>query len=210
VYERLAFEWMDYTFFVEFGLKLAEGLNISLNKGKDIRYQIADDSPPPISGWSDLSEPVKMPDSFSEKIEESIIQPEIAQPQFIQPETRQPEFIQPEIRKPETSPDPNSFYGWMEQAKAAPPVQTDVDLSLLLDIPLEISIQLGKTKMKINELLKIREQSVVGLDSLADEPVEILVNNKLIAKGEVIVEGGKYGIRVLEVLSRADRIKSLR
>lgn len=205
VYERLAFKWMDYTFFVEFGLKLAEGLNISLNKGKDIRYQIADDSPPPVSDWSDLSEPVKMPESVSEKIEESIIQPEIAQPQFIQPETRQPE-----IRKPETPPDPNSFYGWMEQAKAAPPVQTDVDLSLLLDIPLEISIQLGKTRMKINELLKIREQSVVGLDSLADEPVEILVNNKLIAKGEVIVEGGKYGIRVLEVLSRADRIKSLR
>ena len=52
--------------------------------------------------------------------------------------------------------------------------------------------------------------SGVGLNSLANEPVEILVNNKLIAKGEVVVEGGKYGIRVIEVLSREDRIKSLR
>ncbi len=64
--------------------------------------------------------------------------------------------------------------------------------------------------MKISELLKIREKAVVGLKSLANDPVEILVNNKLIAKGEVVVEGGKYGIRVTEVLSREDRIKTLR
>ena len=85
-----------------------------------------------------------------------------------------------------------------------------MNLSFLLDIPLEVSIELGRTRMKISELLKIREQTVVGLNSLADEPVDILVNNKLIAKGEVVVEGGKYGIRVIEVLSREDRIKSFR
>ncbi|MFZ3046959.1 MAG: flagellar motor switch protein FliN [Desulfatirhabdiaceae bacterium] len=208
LYERLAFDCMGHTFFVEFGLKIAEGLNIPLNRGRDVRYQIAVESQPlatvgslpPVAVDSqslaattdrpNLTDTMRIPDSISDRMEEPI--------------------SQPEPKNPVTQPDPNSIYGWIEQVKSTPQPPTDVDLSFLLDIPLEISIQLGKTKMKINDLLKIREQSVVGLDNLADEPVEILVTNKLIAKGEVIVEGGKYGIRVIEVLSRADRIKSLR
>ena len=129
-----------------------------------------------------------------------------------EPDALPNEIEDPAPRRPEQPEELPAVYHqkkWIdEEPKVSPPI--DVNLSFLLDIPLEVSIELGRTRMKISELLKIREQTVVGLNSLADEPVEILVNNKLIAKGEVVVEGGKYGIRVIEVLSREDRIKSLR
>ncbi len=187
-YERFAFNHQDHVFFVEFGLKLAEGLNIPLDDGKRINYEVAGESESSPAEWPELSG----------------ASPEAG------PEPGKTES--PAAPRPEQPPELPAVYqqkNWTEEApKAAPPV--DVNLDFLLDIPLEVSIELGRARMKINELLKIREHSVVGLKSLADEPVEILVNNKLIAKGEVVVEGGKYGIRVIEVLSREDRIKSLR
>ena len=187
-YERFAFSYQDHVFFVEFGLKLAEGLNIPLDEGKEINYQVADESPAPPAQWPDLSGNSEKPDS--------------APPEIEAPVSRQTE------QQPEDLPAVFHQKNWVDEPKTSPP--SDVNLSFLLDIPLEVSIELGRARMKISELLKIREQTVVGLNSLADEPVEILVNNKLIAKGEVVVEGGKYGIRVIEVLSREDRIKSLR
>ncbi len=186
-YERFAFGYQDHVFFVEFGLKLAEGLNIQLEDSKEINYQVADDSPPSPAEWPELTGVSDKPDSPPVEIEA-------------------PVSLQAE--PPEELPAVYHQKNWIDEPKTLPPI--DVDLSFLLDIPLEVSIELGRTRMKISELLKIREKTVVGLKSLADEPVEILVNNKLIAKGEVVVEGGKYGIRVIEVLSREDRIKSLR
>jgi flagellar motor switch protein FliN len=186
-YERFAFSYQDHVFFVEFGLKLAEGLNIPLDEIKEIKYQVADDSPPSPAAWPELTGVSDKTDSLPVEIEA--------------PGSRQPE---PPVELPAVYHQKN----WTDEPKTLPPV--DVNLSFLLDIPLEVSIELGRTRMKISELLKVREKTVVGLKSLADEPVEILVNNKLIAKGEVVVEGGKYGIRVIEVLSREDRIKSLR
>ncbi len=186
-YERFAFDYQDHVFFVEFGLKLAEGLNVPLDDVKEINYQVVDESPPSPAQWPDLSGISGQSDSLPGEIEAPVSQ--VAE----QPEEEMAVFQQK---------------NWVDEPKTLSPV--DVNLSFLLDIPLEVSIELGRTRMKISELLKIREQSVVGLSSLADEPVDILVNNKLIAKGEVVVEGGKYGIRVIEVLSREDRIKSLR
>ena len=186
-YERFAFGYQDHVFFVEFGLKLAEGLNVPLDDAMEINYQVADESLPSPAEWPDLSGISNKPDSLPIEIEA--------------PVPRQVEL-------PEEMPAVYHQKNWIDEPKTLSPI--DVNLSFLLEIPLEVSIELGRVRMKINELLKIREQSVVGLNSLADEPVDILVNNKLIAKGEVVVEGGKYGIRVIEVLSREDRIKSLR
>ncbi len=84
------------------------------------------------------------------------------------------------------------------------------NLDVILDIPLEISVELGRTRMKLSQLLEMSPGSVVELARLDGEPVDILANDKVIAKGEVIVENEKYGIRITEVLSRLDRIKSLR
>jgi len=84
----------------------------------------------------------------------------------------------------------------------------DVDLDLLLDIPLEIKVELGRAKIQIQELLNLAPGSAVKLIKLEGEPVDILANETLIARGEVVVQNEKYGIRVTEITSRLDRIRS--
>jgi len=84
------------------------------------------------------------------------------------------------------------------------------NLDLILEIPLEVTVELGRTKKRVQELLKMGRGSVVGLNQLEGEPVDILVNGTLIAKGEVLVEKEKYGIRIAEVVSRQERVKSLK
>jgi len=101
------------------------------------------------------------------------------------------------------------------QAKKKAPAETqysktpeDVDLDLLLDIPLEIKVELGRTRIKIQKLQNLTPGSAIKLIRLAGEPVDILVNDTLIARGEVVVQNEKYGIRVTEITSRMDRIRS--
>ena len=84
----------------------------------------------------------------------------------------------------------------------------DFDLDLLLDIPLNIKVELGRARIKIQKLLNLAPGSAVKLVKLEGEPVDILINETLIAKGEVIVQNEKYGIRVTEITSRMDRIRS--
>jgi flagellar motor switch protein FliN/FliY len=85
----------------------------------------------------------------------------------------------------------------------------DFDLNLLLDIPLEITVELGRTRIQIQELLNLGPGSTVSLSKLEGEPVDILANDKLIARGEVVLQNKKYGIRITEITSRMSRIKSL-
>ena len=82
-------------------------------------------------------------------------------------------------------------------------------IDLLLDISLQVTVELGRARMKIQEILGLRNGSVIALDRLAGEPADILVNGTLIAKGEVVVVDEKFGVRVIEVVSRAKRIASL-
>ncbi len=84
------------------------------------------------------------------------------------------------------------------------------NLDLILDIPLNLTVELGRTRKRVHELLKTGSGSVIGLNQLEGEPVDVLVNDTLIAKGEVLVEKEKYGIRIVEVVSRRERVKSLR
>ena len=85
----------------------------------------------------------------------------------------------------------------------------DFDLNLLLDIPLEITVELGRSKIPIQELLNLGPGSTVTLSKLEGEPVDVLANDKLIARGEVVLQNKKYGIRITEITSRMTRIKSL-
>ena len=80
----------------------------------------------------------------------------------------------------------------------------------VLDIPLEITIELGRTKMLINELLKLGQGSVIELAKFAGETLDVLANQKLIAKGEVVVINDKYGIRLTEIISPMERIVKLK
>ncbi|WP_034669573.1 flagellar motor switch phosphatase FliY [Bacillus methanolicus] len=84
------------------------------------------------------------------------------------------------------------------------------NLNLLLDIPLQITVELGRTKRSVKEILDISAGSIIELDKLAGEPVDILVNNRLIAKGEVVVIDENFGVRVTDIISQSDRINKLR
>lgn len=83
------------------------------------------------------------------------------------------------------------------------------DLEFLLDIPLEISVELGRTKILVNELLQLGQGSVVELSKLAGEPLEILINQKLIARGEAVVVNEKFGVRITDIVSTTERVKQL-
>jgi flagellar motor switch protein FliN len=75
-----------------------------------------------------------------------------------------------------------------------------VDIEFLLDVPLEVSVELGRTKMVIDDLLKLSQGSVIALDKGAGETLEILANRKVIARGEVVVVKDRYGVRVTEIM----------
>lgn len=82
-------------------------------------------------------------------------------------------------------------------------------IDLLLDVQLQVTVELGRARMKIGEILALRNGSVIELDRLAGEPADILINGTLIARGEVVVVDEKFGVRIIEVVSRAKRIASL-
>ena len=84
------------------------------------------------------------------------------------------------------------------------------NLEFILDIPLQVSVELGRTKMLVNEILKLGQGSVIELTKLAGESLEILVNQKAIARGEVVVVNDKYGIRLTEIISPMERIERLK
>lgn len=83
------------------------------------------------------------------------------------------------------------------------------NLDFILDIPLEITVELGRTKMMVNDLLKLGQGSIIELGKIAGETLEILANNRLIARGDVVVINDKYGIRLTEVISPAERVEQL-
>ncbi|WP_442600937.1 flagellar motor switch phosphatase FliY [Paenibacillus sp. KN14-4R] len=84
------------------------------------------------------------------------------------------------------------------------------NLGLLLDIPLKVTVELGRTHKEIKEILELSQGSIIELDKLAGEPVDILVNNKLIAKGEVVVIDENFGVRVTDIVSQWDRMQKIR
>ncbi|NQZ54484.1 MAG: flagellar motor switch protein FliN [Piscirickettsiaceae bacterium] len=107
-----------------------------------------------------------------------------------------------------------------ESTQAAPATQlsddsrpsnnTEMNLDMVLDLPVTISMEIGRTKMNIRNLLQLSQGSVVELDRLAGEPMDVLVNDTLIAHGEVVVVNDKFGIRLTDVISADERIKKLR
>jgi flagellar motor switch protein FliN/FliY len=104
------------------------------------------------------------------------------------------------------SPQPASF----------PPVQNteaggpSKNIDFILDIPMSVSVYVGSTKMAIRDLLQLAQGSVIELDKLAGEPMEVMVNNKLVARGEVVVVNEKFGIRLTDVVSATERVQQLR
>ncbi len=86
----------------------------------------------------------------------------------------------------------------------------DRNLDLILDIPLKVTVELGRTKMPVSELLNLTQGSVIELAKLAGEPMEVLVNDKLIARGEAVVVNEKFGVRLTDIISPSERIEQLK
>jgi flagellar motor switch protein FliN/FliY len=96
------------------------------------------------------------------------------------------------------------------QAEVTPGGETEVSLDSILDVPVTISMEIGRSKINIRNLLQLNQGSVVELDRLAGEPMDVLVNGTLIAQGEVVVVNEKFGIRLTDIISPSDRVKRLK
>ncbi len=90
------------------------------------------------------------------------------------------------------------------------PAADEANLDVILDIPVTISMEIGRTRISIRNLLQLNQGSVVELDRLAGEPMDVLVNGTLVAHGEVVVVNEKFGIRLTDVISPSDRVKKLK
>lgn len=83
-------------------------------------------------------------------------------------------------------------------------------IDFLLDVPLEISVEVGRAKLQIKDFLKMKEGGVIELDKLADEPLDLYVNSRLIARGEAVMVNDKFGLRLIDVVSAKERLEKLR
>lgn len=86
----------------------------------------------------------------------------------------------------------------------------EVDLAVILDVPVTLALEVGRTKMTIRDLLRLNQGSVVELERSADEPMDLLVNGTLVAKAEIVIVEEMFGIRLIDVVSPSERIKNLR
>jgi flagellar motor switch protein FliN/FliY len=110
------------------------------------------------------------------------------------------------VQKSSPQPDPFAF----SDLKSAEEGRKPTNLDFILDIPLEITVELGRCRMLIHDLLRLGQGSVIELTKAAGETLEILANNRLIAKGDVVVINDKYGIRLTEVISPVERLEKLK
>jgi flagellar motor switch protein FliN len=199
-YERLAFRCNQNIIFVEMGIKICELSQVAAQKGTDIHYSVDENATEEqVTPAAEENQPETEADKV-ESVSETVTQSEI-------------DAVLSEAKASE-SPEPPSSPPATPQEDQSPPQEQgskhseDVDLDLLLDIPLEIKVELGRVKIQIQELLNLGPGSAVKLIKLEGEPVDILANDTLIARGEVVVQKEKYGIRVTEITSRLDRIRS--
>ena len=96
-----------------------------------------------------------------------------------------------------------------EQEEAAP-ADSGRNLNLIMDIPLRVSVELGRAKMVVSDLLNLGQGSVIELSKLAGEPMEVLVNDKLVARGEAVVVNEKFGVRLTDIISPRERVEQLK
>ncbi|HBV39348.1 MAG TPA: flagellar motor switch protein FliN [Erwinia sp.] len=105
-----------------------------------------------------------------------------------------------------TSPASEGVFKSLESNNIAGSLQ---DIDLIMDIPVKLTVELGRTKMTIKELLRLTQGSVVALEGLAGEPLDILINGYLIAQGEVVVVADKYGVRITDIITPSERMRRL-
>lgn len=112
------------------------------------------------------------------------------------------------------TPSANESHNVSVQAVTHPEIDVNApvdgptaDLSMILDIPVTLSMEIGQTRISISDLLKLGKNSVIELQRMADEPMDVLVNGTLVARGEAVVVGDRFGIRLTDVISPQERLK---
>ena len=110
---------------------------------------------------------------------------------------------EPESEAPQAKPASDDVFRPLSAEKSATPSR---DLEMIMDIPVKLTVELGRTKLTIKQLLELAQGSVIELEGLAGEPMDILINGYLIAQGEVVVIEDKYGIRITEIITPSERI----
>lgn len=178
--------------------------------------------PDPMAGYGNQAQtPPQMPlayDPYQQQPQTQYQQPMMPpQPMYQQPMYQQPVYPQQPYQQPHVPANYGGMPGRNVNVQPAQfsnlggsPVHVDeTNLNLLLDIPLKVTVELGRTKKLIKDILEFSQGSIIELDKLAGEPVDILVNNKLIAKGEVVVIDENFGVRVTDIISQMDRIQKL-
>lgn len=98
----------------------------------------------------------------------------------------------------------------MEKGSRDESLQMERNIDFLLDIPISVTVELGRTKLLLKDLIKLGEGAILELDKLEGEPVDILVNNKLIAKGEVVIINERFGVKIIDIISTQERVKQLK
>jgi flagellar motor switch protein FliN/FliY len=142
------------------------------------------------------------PDELMAMWEEALKEAQAKEAEAKEAQTKEPSALS----KKET---PSSQPAKLEELSPAQRTGAYPELEFILDIPLEISAEIGRTKMLIRDLLKLNQGSIIELEKFAGEPVEIYVNGKLMAKGEVVVVNDKFGVRITEIISAQERVKKL-
>ncbi len=105
------------------------------------------------------------------------------------------------------APPPQDLSAASEKPKDA---KAERNLDLIMDIPLKVTVELGRAKMVVHDLLALGQGSVIELSKLAGEPMEVLVNDKLVARGEAVVVNEKFGVRLTDIISPTERIQQLK
>ncbi|PRA26787.1 flagellar motor switch protein FliN [Pseudomonas poae] len=107
------------------------------------------------------------------------------------------------------SPAPSAGSSLFKPLPTPQPAAAARELEMIMDIPVKLSVELGRTRITIKQLLELAQGSVLALDGLAGEPMDILINSYLIAQGEVVVVDDKYGIRITEIITPSERVQKL-
>ncbi|NRT60886.1 flagellar motor switch protein FliN [Clostridium saccharoperbutylacetonicum] len=147
----------------------------------------------------------------SKEIQQPVNNAPSMEPQYSQPQQQyyeqQPYYEAPPQRMQQPVEVHSAAFEPLAPQNNVPPIK---NIDLILDVPLDISVVLGRTKKSIQDILNLGTGSLIELDKLAEEPVEILVNGKQIALGEVVVVDENFGIRITSIVSSVERIKKLR
>lgn len=183
---------------MDFGKDLVAELERTMGGGSTqedpVEEPTPEQTPPVTSAPLEPQREVEQVVDFSEPVQQPMQQ-------------QQPMYEQRQAEQPKVNVQRAQFASF-EQPTLSP--EESNNLNLLLDIPLEVTVELGRTKRSVQEILEMSSGSIIELDKLAGEPVDILVNNRYIAKGEVVVIDENFGVRITDILSQTDRLQNLR